>query len=142
MKSISFVDYDIISGFKNKSQFKKLILTLFNEEGFEFENLLYVFTTDEELLGLNKRFLNHNTLTDILTFTLSGKNSPISSEIYISIERVKENAIKFNVSFINELCRVMIHGGLHLCGYSDHTSFLKKKMRKREDFYLSKFNSG
>ena len=68
---------------------------------------------------------------------MSGKNVPISSEIYISVERVRENASKFHVSFFIELYRVMIHGALHLCGYSDHTRKLKAKMRKREDFYLS-----
>ncbi len=68
---------------------------------------------------------------------MSGKNVPISSEIYISVERVKENASKFDVSFLVELYRVMIHGALHLCGYSDHTPKLKAKMRKKEDFYLA-----
>ncbi len=107
-------------------------------EGFEFKEIVYIFSTDESLLKLNQQFLNHDTLTDILTFTLSDDGSPIFSEIYISIDRVKENASIFKVPFYTELYRVMIHGILHLCGYSDHTPKLKTEMRKKEDFYLSR----
>lgn len=113
---------------------------VFKNEGFDFERILYIFTTDAALLELNRQFLNHDNLTDILTFTMSGAKSPISSEIYISIERVRENAIIFNATFSKELQRVMIHGALHLCGYSDHTLDLKTEMRKREDYYLSQIH--
>ena len=99
-----------------------------------------MFCTDSYLLTLNKAFLNHNTLTDILTFTLSEKSLSIISEIYISIERVRENAVFFKTSFSHELLRVIIHGILHLCGYSDGTPRQKLKMRSKEDFYLSQFS--
>jgi len=90
------------------------------------------------MLGLNKEFLNHDAYTDILTFTLSAKKTSIIAEIYISVERVIENARKLNNEYYDELLRVMIHGILHLCGYSDHTTKEKLQMRKKEDFYLSK----
>ncbi len=136
MSIISFKNYGISSGFlKNKSELKTLIRFIFKNEGFEFIKILYIFTTDESLLNFNQEFLNHDTYTDILTFTMS--EHPISSEIYISIERVRENASKFQVPFLEELNRIMIHGILHLCGYSDNTPYLKAKMRTREDFYLS-----
>ncbi len=136
MSIISFKNYGISSGFlKNKSELKTLIRFIFKNEGVDFIKILYIFTTDESLLNFNQEFLNHDTYTDILTFTMSAY--PISSEIYISIERVRENASKFQVPFLSELHRVIIHGILHLCGYSDNTTYLKAKMRKRENFYLS-----
>jgi probable rRNA maturation factor len=93
----------------------------------------YIFCTDNFLLELNQKFLGHNTLTDILTFVISEKKSPVIGEIYISIERVKENAFEINANFSKELVRVMIHGILHLCGYKDHSAQEKKTMRHRED---------
>lgn len=140
MSSISFKNDGVPLELKNKRELKKFISGIFKTEGFKFNNILYIFTTDELLLNLNRQFLNHDTLTDILTFNLCGHNTTISSEIYISIERVKENASEFKVPFLNELYRVVIHGILHLCGYSDHTPALKTEMRKREDFYLSYLN--
>ena len=111
------------------------------EEKVSFDELRYIFCTDEYLLSLNKEFLNHDTYTDILTFTLSGKNQPVKSEIYISVERILENASTIKIPFLDELYRVMIHGVLHLCGYSDHTSELKKEMTFKEDYYLDKLRS-
>lgn len=137
MSNISFKNNGVSPGLKNKSELKAFISGIFRIEKVEFSTVLYIFTTDKSLLKLNREFLNHDTLTDILTFTLSENNTPISSEIYISIDRVKDNASKFNVSYLNELHRVIIHGILHLCGYSDQTSDLKSEMHKREDFYLS-----
>ncbi len=140
MQIISFKNHGISPGLKNKSALKAFIFKIFKNEGFDFERILYIFTTDEALLKLNRQFLNHDTLTDILTFTMSGQNSRISSEIYISVERVRENALIFNATFFVELHRVMIHGALHLCGYSDHTPVLKAEMRRREDYYLSQLH--
>jgi len=88
------------------------------------------------LLKLNQQYLNHDTLTDILTFTLSNSSLSIVSEIYISIDRVQENANEMKIDFTKELYRVMIHGILHLCGYKDHTEEEKRIMRQKEDFYL------
>ena len=92
-------------------------------------------------MGLNQQYLNHDTYTDILTFTLADTPWPIISEIYISTERVDDNAKKLGVEPEIELLRVMIHGILHLCGLSDHTAELKKAMRAKEDFYLAAYCS-
>lgn len=99
----------------------------------------YIFTSDQYLLDVNQRFLNHDDFTDIITFDLSGDKKHLQSEIYISLERVMENARKHNVSSDNELFRVLSHGLLHLCGYNDKTTAEKKQMRKLEQECISLF---
>lgn len=96
----------------------------------------YIFCPDSFLYKLNQQFLGHNTLTDIITFDNSIDNE-IAGEIYISIERVKENSTKFGISFYHELLRVMIHGILHLSGYNDKKPKEIVVMRKKEEAYLS-----
>jgi probable rRNA maturation factor len=97
----------------------------------------YIFCSDEYLLQLNQDFLNHNTLTDIITFDNAEDKKNLEGEIYISIDRVKENALKFETSFEDELHRVMIHGVLHLIGYKDKKPADKTLMRKKEEACLS-----
>ncbi len=97
----------------------------------------YIFCTDKYLAKLNKDFLNHNTLTDIITFDNSNGSAELHADIYISIERVTENAAKFKNSFDEELHRVMIHGVLHLLGFMDKKPSEKALMRKKEDACLS-----
>lgn len=110
--------------------------------------LNYIFCTDAYLLQINRNFLKHHTLTDIITFPIeepsfvgrkSIRNKSINGEIYISIERVEENAIKFESGFSQELLRVIVHGLLHLCGYKDKNSKDAVLMRKKEDFYITRF---
>ncbi len=96
-----------------------------------------IFCSDEYLFQLNIQYLNHKTLTDIITFDYSEAPKLINGEIYISIERVKDNATKFKKSFDEELHRVIIHGVLHLIGYNDKTPREKSTMRKKEEAYLS-----
>jgi len=120
--------------------FKTFLASVMAQEGIEFSEIQYVFCTDEYLIKLNQRYLQHDTYTDILTFTLSLPNEPIVSEIYISIERVQENALIIKVPFMEELSRVMIHGLLHLSGYNDGTDEEKKEMRKKEDHYLKQLS--
>lgn len=115
---------------------KKCITELFRLERCSFQKISYIFCSDEYLLKLNNQYLNHNNYTDILTFLLSDKDKPIESEIYISMDRVKENAKTYKVSYQTELLRVMIHGALHLCGYDDKNNEAKAQMRKKEDFYM------
>lgn len=104
-------------------------------EKFELGELSYTFLSDEDLHKLNVEYLNHDTLTDIISFDYTvGK--VIQGEIFISLDRVKENASDFKVSFENELSRVMIHGVLHYCGYKDKSEADKLLMRSKEDFYL------
>lgn len=139
MGTISFNNHGILSNLKDKLLLKTFLASIFAEEKTEFKSVFYIFCTDEYLLKLNQQYLNHDTLTDILTFTLSGSSLPIVSEIYISVERVKENARELNVNYDTELRRVMIHGILHLCGYEDLSDTEKIEMRLKEDYYLSKY---
>jgi len=106
-------------------------------EGASVKEINYIFCSDSYLLDLNRGFLKHNTLTDIITFDNTVVPGQIEGEIYISIDRVKENAVEFNVPFVDELDRVMIHGVLHLLGYKDKKPTEKALMRKKEEAYLS-----
>ena len=99
-------------------------------------DIVFVFCNDDYLLKKNMHFLKHTTLTDVITFDYSiGKK--VSGDILISVERIKENSKTFNVSFLNELNRVMVHGLLHLLGYNDKTKQEAKLMKSKEDFYLA-----
>ena len=99
-------------------------------------DISYIFCDDDYLLDINVKYLNHNTLTDIISFDYTDEGL-ISGDIFISIDRIKENAQKYNVSFEDELYRVMIHGILHFCGYKDKTKEEEQLMRSKEDYYLS-----
>ncbi|GGW57250.1 rRNA maturation RNase YbeY [Winogradskyella epiphytica] len=113
------------------------IINTILEEGCKEGEIHYIFVDDDYLHKLNVDFLNHDTLTDIISFDYSvGKE--LHGEIYISIDRVKENAEEFKVTFDDELARVMIHGILHYCGYKDKSDDEEKLMRSKEDYYLSK----
>jgi probable rRNA maturation factor len=100
-------------------------------------SLNYIFCSDAFLVKINTKYLGHTTLTDIITFDNREDKSVIEGDIYISVERVKENARKYKVVFLTELHRVMVHGLLHLMGYNDKTPYQKKIMRKKETSYLS-----
>jgi len=117
---------------------KNWIVLVAKNENFSISNVIYVFSTDEYLLKINKEYLKHDYYTDIITFPYSN-NSKIEAEIFISIDRVIENAKLFNNSFKEELLRVIIHGILHIVGYNDSTENEKKKMRKKENLYLDYF---
>lgn len=105
-------------------------------EGMPVNELTYVFCSDEYLHRMNVEFLRHDTLTDIITFDTSEQGQGLSGEMYISVERVNDNARAFGLPFEKELARVMVHGVLHLCGYSDKSASQQKKMRRLEDSYL------
>lgn len=102
-------------------------------------NIHFIFCNDSFLLDINRKFLNHDTYTDIITFDLSESSQELSSEIYISIERVTENAIKFNANFEKELHRVIFHGVLHLCGFKDKSKTHKLKMTEQENKCLETY---
>jgi probable rRNA maturation factor len=124
----------------NRTTVKKQIASIFKSEGVRLHNLNYIFTTDSRVLKINQDFLKHNTYTDIITFELNRKGHPIDGEIYISVDRVRENARTFDVSLKKELLRVILHGVLHLCGYKDKTPAQIKKIRLKEEFYLRAFS--
>ncbi len=108
------------------------------EEGSEEGDISFVFCDDQYLLALNIEFLKHDTLTDIITFDNS-LGRQLHGEIYISTERVTENAQIFDVSFSEELSRVLVHGVLHLCGYKDKSDEEEQEMRHKENYYLKKY---
>lgn len=101
--------------------------------------LTYIFCSDEHLLGINQQFLKHNTYTDIITFDLGEYDDEVIGEIYISVDRVADNAAKFGVDYNDELHRVIFHGALHLCGYKDKTEADRKEMRRKEDLCLKQY---
>jgi len=120
-----------------KETLSQWISSIISNEGFEEGDITYVFCDDNYLLKLNQEFLKHDTLTDIISFdNCLGKQ--INGDIFISIERVKENATLFKTTFLAELHRVMIHGIFHFCGYNDKSEEQIKLMRKKEDFALQK----
>ena len=123
----------------NRKELKKFIDKICTKEKKYLVSLNYIFCTDEELLLINKEYLAHDFYTDIITFDLSESSKEISGEIYISADRVRDNARNLGVSFKSELHRVMFHGVLHLCGYSDKTKKQVSEMRAKEDSYLRQF---
>jgi probable rRNA maturation factor len=126
--------------YNGKRRLKSFLPQLAAMEGRTLVDLNYVFCSDDFLLDINKRFLAHDYFTDIITFDLGGEGPEcIDGEIYISVDRVMENSTQMNVSFEEELVRVVFHGLLHLCGYKDKTKQETATMRAAEDRYLSIF---
>lgn len=123
----------------HRGRLKEFLLELCRKEGQKVEAINYIFCDDPYLLEINKTYLKHDTYTDIVTFQLSGKNEPLLADIYISVERIKENAGNFEVSFRSELHRVIFHGALHLCGYKDKSSSQAQEMRDKENKYLDSY---
>lgn len=125
--------------FSDRNKLKVFLTKQLEKEGKRVETINYIFCSDDYLLQINQQFLKHDTLTDIITFEHSPKGHPLLSDIYISIERVKENALVFKTSFKTEIHRVIFHGALHLCGYKDKTSTEKNKMRQAEERWLEQY---
>jgi probable rRNA maturation factor len=136
MPAIQFFEEDISYKLKKKTTVRKWITETIIAEGFKLDELTYVFCSDQYLLQINQQYLNHDTYTDIITFDNSEVEGVITGDIFISVERIKENAAKFAVTETQELHRVMIHGALHLLGYKDKSVADKKKMTLKEDHYL------
>ena len=136
MPSINFLSEGIEFKPKNQIKLKDWIKSVIKAERRDVSSLVYIFCQDSYLLTINQGFLKHKTLTDIITFDYS-EGGDVDGEIYISIERVKENAFEFKRSFEEELHRVMIHGVLHILGLKDKTPSQKSIMRKKEEACLS-----
>ncbi len=137
MAIVHFISNKIKFKLKNPRKVSAWIKDVVQQEGASIQEINYVFCTDAYLLAINAGFLNHNSFTDIITFNYSENPSVIEGEMYISIDRVKENANKFHEQFEDELSRVMIHGVLHLLGYNDKRPDEKTLMRKKEEACLS-----
>jgi rRNA maturation RNase YbeY len=133
---ISFSTVEINFDLSNKLKVKSWVKSIITSEGKSAGDISYIFCTDSYLGSMNEKYLNHLTLTDIITFDYSEKGK-ISGDIFISIDRIKENSGNFNTTFNEELGRVMAHGILHLVGYKDKTPGDKSIMRGKENYYLS-----
>lgn len=129
---INFFSEGIQFELQNESKISDWIKAVIEDNNKNLTTLNFILTSDEEVHRINKQYLQHDTYTDIITFPMSEKDV-IEGDIFVSIDRIKDNANKLNVTFENELHRVLIHGVLHLIGYDDKTPDLKSEMRKAED---------
>ncbi len=134
---VYFFNEQIDFQLKDKRKIRAWIIQTIENEDRKSGVLNFIFTTDELLLRLNQDYLNHYTLTDIITFDLSEEEGMISGDVYISIERARENARAYKEPFNREVRRLIIHGVLHLLGYRDKTREEQALMRSREEYYLS-----
>ncbi|NNC84974.1 MAG: rRNA maturation RNase YbeY [Bacteroidia bacterium] len=135
--SIRFIFEDVSFFLPKRTILKQWLLDCIATEKKALEELNVVFCSDKFLLDVNRKFLEHDYYTDIITFQYNNKKEPISGEIFISYDRVKENADEFNVPRLVELNRVMAHGVAHLLGYSDKTKKQKEAMKTKEDYFLT-----
>ena len=122
---------------QNRSNLKLFITSIFKKEKTRVKELNIIFCSDEYLLKINRDYLQHDYLTDIITFEISNDDNGKTAEIYLSIESVKKNSIDYQSTMKNELHRVIFHGVLHLCGYKDKTKKDIALMRSKEDKYLN-----
>ena len=136
-KTILFHNADTSYILKNKRIISSWITDTIKEEEKQLEEISYIFCTDDYLLKINQEHLDHDTYTDIITFDYT-EDGIISSEIYISVDRVRENAKNLAVAALDEMHRVIIHGVLHLCGYKDKSDLQSQEMRGKENYYLRK----
>jgi len=135
---ILFHSSDVSFNLKDKNRFRKWIVDEIKISSFKTGQINIIFCSDLYLLEINRKYLNHDFYTDVITFNYNYKRS-IAGDIYISIERVKENAVNFNVEFITELKRVIIHGVLHLLGHEDNLPELKTLIHEKENEALKRF---
>lgn len=136
MSSINFFFEDVRPFKQKKKPIKKYVKSLILNELCVLGELSVIFCSDQYLLNINKQYLNHDYYTDIVTFNYV-EDSVISGDLFISLDRVRENAETFETKFVVELYRVVFHGVLHLIGYNDKTDAEKMQMRQKEDYYLS-----
>ena len=140
MPAINFFEEDTTFKPKQKTQLRQWIRDTVIAEGFKLKELNYIFCSDAYLLQINQQYLDHDTFTDIVTFDNSEVEGDIVGDIFISIDRIRENGAKFKTGETDELHRVIIHGALHLLGYTDKSVVTKQKMTQKEDEYLAKRN--
>ena len=136
--AIHYFTEDIDFTLKHKTIIRNWLKAAITAEGYKLKELNFIFCSDEYLLGINQQYLDHDTYTDVITFDNSEELKTIVSDIFISIDRIRENAAAFQKDFQNELCRVMVHGTLHLLGYKDKSKADKAGMTAKEDHYLAK----
>ncbi len=137
--TISFNKADANATLANRVALKSFIEKRVKKEGYTIDSLTYVFCSDKYLLKINKDFLSHDYYTDIISFDLSEVPGQLIGEVYISVDRVKDNAKTHGTSLKEELHRVIFHGALHFCGYKDKKPTDAKKMREMEDLWLKAY---
>ncbi|WP_432712607.1 rRNA maturation RNase YbeY [Pedobacter sp.] len=135
--AVNFFTEDLTYNLKQKTRIREWLLSTITAEGYVLEELNFIFCSDAYLLHMNQQFLDHDTYTDVITFDNAETEKTIAGDIFISIERIQENAKTFKGTVLDELCRVMVHGTLHLLGYKDKTKAAKTLMTEKEDHYLS-----
>ncbi len=136
---IQFFSEDVEHELSNPTKARRWLKFVINQEEHELNSLNYIFCSDEYLLNMNREHLNHDFYTDIITFDTSDDAKQIEGEIYISIDRVNENAATNEVKEDEELRRVMVHGVLHLLGYNDESDVEKEKITDKEDYFLKNY---
>ena len=137
--TVQFFFQQPVPSLRQRAQLKVFLAGIFKKEKQPLGMLTYIFCSDEELLDINRQFLQHDYYTDIITFNLAGNDQPVQGEIYISVDRVKDNTAMMGTSFKEEIHRVIFHGALHLCGYKDKSKADITVMRKKEDQYLTTY---
>ncbi len=137
MQKVQFYSFDRNPNLKERTRLKFFIEKIFTYERKRLCNLSYIFCSDEHLLTINRDFLKHDFYTDVITFDLSSSKNEIEGEIYLSVDRITDNAKRLGFSFKEELHRVIFHGALHLCGYKDKNKEELLIMRTKEDKYLN-----
>jgi rRNA maturation RNase YbeY len=137
--NIYFCCEDVNYVLASKRKIRFWLSLVLEQEKKKTGNISYIFCSDDYLLKLNNQYLNASYLTDVITFDYTEKNL-VSGDVFISVERVKENAKSYKQTCFQEMLRVMLHGILHLCGYKDKTEKETAAMRKKEDYYLRKFD--
>ncbi|RYY26370.1 MAG: rRNA maturation RNase YbeY [Sphingobacteriaceae bacterium] len=137
---INFFTEETDFNLKNKKALRTWIEATVTAENYVLKEVNYIFCNDAYLLKINQEYLQHDTYTDIITFDNSEREKEIISDIFISVERVSENAQTYQLTILQELYRVMIHGALHLCGYKDKSVKDKKQMTEKENFYLAQIS--
>lgn len=135
-QKVNFFYQDVSFAFASRQNLKLFIEKLFKKEKYQLQQVNIIFCSDEALLKINRDFLQHDYYTDIITFPLSEQGAPVNAELYISVDRIRDNAGQLGISFKRELHRVVFHGCLHLTGYNDKSSQQIKTIREREDYYL------
>jgi probable rRNA maturation factor len=135
---IFFYFDDTTFSLRDRKRLKYFLAQIFKSKRRKLTLVGFVFSTDRKVLKINRKFLNHNFYTDVITFNLS-HGRDIEGEVYLSVDRIRENAKRFEVSFSHEMHRVIFHAVLHLCGYGDKTRGEKATMRKQENRYLAQY---
>ncbi len=136
---VHFFSHDIPTSLKNATKLKQFIELIFKKERQSLDSINYIFCSDRVILEINKKYLNHDFYTDVITFDLSTDHKAICAEVYISIERIRDNSKKLGLTIKSEFHRVLFHAALHLCGYNDKKKKDEEVMRKKENELLAKY---